>query len=83
MKIKKEQLEKITKQQNQLNDLVTEIGILETKKHALLHEIAGVNKDIEAMKTELEEEYGAININLKDGTYTEISTEEEPAVAHV
>ncbi len=83
MKIKKEQLTKITEQQNQLNDLVTEIGMLETKKHALLHEIAGVNKDIEAMKTELEGEYGAININLKDGTYTKIDTEEEPAIAHV
>ena len=34
MKIKEEQLKKITEQQNQLNDLVTEIGMLETKKHA-------------------------------------------------
>ena len=81
MKIKEEQLKKITEQQNQLNDLITEIGMLETKKHALLHEIAGVNKDIEAMKTELEGEYGAININLKDGTYTKIEQEEVPVAA--
>jgi len=41
-----------------------------------LHDLAGVNKDIENLKKELEEEYGAININLEDGSYTEIEKEE-------
>ena len=94
MKIKEEQLKTITEQQTKLNDLLHKIGVLEANKHGLLHEMAGVNQDIEEFKQALEKEYGAININLEDGTYTEIEqkelkagsdgdTETEAAVAHV
>ena len=76
MKIKKEQLTKIQEQQTKLNDLLNKIGVLEANKHGLLHEIAGVNQDIEEFKQELEKEYGAVNINLEDGSYTEIEKEE-------
>ena len=77
MKIKEKQLKKIQEQQTKLNDLLNKIGVLEANKHGLLHEMAGVNQDIEEFKKELEKEYGAVNINLEDGTYTEISKEEE------
>tara|TARA_Y100000296_G_C5094004_1_gene216381 strand:- start:436 stop:684 length:249 start_codon:yes stop_codon:yes gene_type:complete len=72
MKIKEEELKKIQEQQKQLNELVHNIGLLESQKHGLLHEIAGVNKDIEEYKEVLEAEYGAININVEDGTYTKM-----------
>ena len=72
MKIKKEELLLIQEQQKQLNELVNNIGLLESQKHGLLHEIAGVNKEVEDYKEVLEAEYGAINIDLEDGTYTEI-----------
>ena len=72
MKIKEEELKLIQEQQKQLNELVHNIGLLESQKHGLLHEIAGVNKDIEEYKEVLEAEYGAININVEDGTYTKI-----------
>ena len=78
-KIKEEQLTKIQSQQKELNNILHEIGVLESTKHALLHKIAGVNEEVEALKAELEEEYGAININVEDGSYTEI----EPEVAEV
>lgn len=74
--IKKEQLEKIVAQQKDLNVLLTNIGVLETQKHSLLHQVAEVNKEVEDFKSELESEYGAININLEDGSYTEIEKEE-------
>ena len=77
MKIKEEQLTKIKDQQEKLNELIHNIGLLESQKHGLLHEIAKVNVDIEEYKQELEKEYGAININLEDGTYKEIKEEEE------
>ena len=83
MKIKEEQLTTIREQQSRLNDLLTQIGYLESQKHGLLHEIASVNKDIEDFKQVLEEEYGSININVEDGTYTEIEQEEETPVAAV
>jgi len=83
-KIKEEQLTKIKDQQTSLNNTIAEIGILETKKHQLLHNVASINASIEKNKKELEKEYGSININLEDGTYTEAVEEtEEPAVAAV
>ena len=72
MKIKEEELKLIQEQQKKLNELVHNIGLLESQKHGLLHEIAGVNKEIEDYKEVLEAEYGAINIDLEDGTYTKI-----------
>jgi hypothetical protein len=76
--IKKEQLDKIVAQQKDLQTLLTNIGVLESQKHGFLHQLGEVNKSIEEFKSELEAEYGAININLEDGSYTEMekSTEE-------
>ena len=77
MKIKEEQLKIIQDQQEKLNELIHNIGLLESQKHGLLHEIAKVNVDVQEYKQELEEEYGAININLEDGTYTIIEEDVE------
>ena len=76
-KITEEQLTKIQDQQKQLNGILHEIGLLESQKHGLLHKIAEVNQDVETLKNELENQYGAVNINVEDGTYTEIEKEEE------
>lgn len=74
-KITKEQLEKVVKTNKELEDTVLEIGILESKKHGLLHKVAEVNKVLEEQKVELEKEYGKISIDLKTGEYTEITEE--------
>lgn len=66
------QLETITKQQKDVNALLTNIGILESQKHGFLHQLAEINKAIEDFKNVLQEEYGAININLEDGSYTSL-----------
>jgi len=42
----------------------------------MLHELAITNAEVEDFKKELEKEYGKININLEDGSYTEIEAEE-------
>jgi len=76
-KIKKEELLLIQEQQQQLSSLVHEIGGLETKKHSLLHSIAVINKDVDDYKEILEKEYGQINIDLKDGSYTKLETKED------
>ena len=74
-KITSQELEKVTVQQQELNEVLTNIGVLETQKHGLLHKIAELNKDINEVKKELENKYGQININLEDGTYTEVEKE--------
>jgi hypothetical protein len=77
MKIKEEELSLIQEQQKQLNELVHNIGMLESQKHGLLHDIAGANKEIEDYKEVLEAEYGPIEINLEDGSYTKIEEDVE------
>ena len=71
-KIKDEQLKEIVELQTKLNEIINNIGILETQKHGFLHEVAEVNKKIEEFKTSLEKEYGAISVDLKTGEYTEV-----------
>ena len=77
MKIKEEQLETIQKQQKDLNIILNNVGYLEAQKHGLLHQFGDLNKEVESFKQELEQEYGAVNINVEDGTYTVIETKEE------
>ena len=84
MKIKEDQLKKIQEQQAAVTKILNEVGYLEANKHGLLHELAGVNQQIEDFKVELEKEYGAVNINLEDGTYAAIEKEEEEEpIGHV
>jgi len=70
--VTKEQLETIRNQQKDLNTILTNLGVLESQKHSLLHSLADLNKVIEETKVELENQYGAVNINLETGDCTPI-----------
>ena len=78
-KITEHQLKKVTDQQKRLNDVLTNIGVLEVQKHNLAQQVRNISEEIEKTKSELEEEYGKVNINLADGTYEEIKEEEKDA----
>jgi len=78
-----EELKQVKEQQSELGTVVNQIGQLEANKHSLLHKIAGINEGIEKTKKQLEEKYGSININLEDGTYTEIEKEDDGELAVV
>jgi predicted nucleic acid-binding Zn-ribbon protein len=80
-KITAEQLETLVKNQRELNQILVNVGVLESQKHGLLHQLADVNKDIEGFKSELQAQYGSININLEDGSYTEAEEEVKQAEA--
>ena len=75
MNIEKEELDKIVEQQVELNNLLKRIGFIETEKDGLLKAYIEVLGDSNASKKELEEKYGAINIDLSDGSYTKVETE--------
>ncbi len=77
MKIKEEELSKIKEQQIKLQTVVNEIGLIESKKHQLLHLVGTINEEVEEFKKGLEKEYGSININLETGEYTEIESNSE------
>ena len=76
-KITTEELDKIKTQQDNLNKILNQIGVLESQKHGLLHELAAVNKEVEDFKVELEKIYGSVNINIEDGVYTPIEKDKE------
>ena len=75
-KITEEQLKSIQDLVGQINNGQLQIGQLETQKHALLHQIAEVQKMLKDNQDELEKEYGKVNVNIQDGTITPIEEEE-------
>jgi len=67
-KVTKEQLEKIQNIVDRINNAQMNIGQLESRKHQLLHMIAGVNDELHLLQNELEKEYGTNDVNIQDGT---------------
>ena len=75
--ITEDQLKKIQEFQKDLNKYLNEVGFLEAQKTAILGKFQEINKETEAFKKELEDEYGSININLEDGSFSPIEKEED------
>jgi flagellar biosynthesis chaperone FliJ len=75
-KISTEQLEKLQNFVNALNNGVMLLGTIEKQKHELLHQVAQVEGELKGFQKELEDQYGKISINVKDGSYTEIVEDE-------
>ena len=77
-KIKKAELEKLQASVSKMNEIKMELGNIEAAKHRLLHSLADVeNKDFGKIKKELEDKYGKVNINITDGTITELQDESD------
>ena len=70
-KITKEELDTVQEQHGKLNVCLNRIGLLSAQHHALLHELAGINKEIEDNKAKLESKYGEVSINVETGEFTE------------
>ena len=75
-KITDEELKTIKDHRSKIAELMQQVGVLEANKHAALHEVAEVNKEINDFKDALESKYGSINIDVTDGSYEEIKTKE-------
>ena len=71
-KIEEVELSKVTEQQQRLSEALTNIGVLDVQKLSLHTKVKEISDEIEATKKELEAKYGKINIDLKDGSYTDI-----------
>ena len=74
-KITKEHLKKINASQEKLMSLINQIGVLESQKHSLLHQVGDANKEVEDFKLVLEKKYGPVNIDLKTGEYESIEAD--------
>ena len=67
-KITEEQLKKVQDLINQINRSQMELGQMETRKHAMLHNISLLQESVGSMRDEFEKEYGTADINVQDGT---------------
>lgn len=67
-KVNEEQLKKIQKLVDTVNRAQMDVGALESRKHQLLHFLAGTNDELQLVQDELMKEYGTNDINIQDGT---------------
>ena len=67
-KVTPSQLEKIQKAVSDINRAQMEVGRLETTKHNIMHQIAGLQDELKLIQDELEKDYGTVNVNIEDGT---------------
>lgn len=77
LQISEEELKVIQEQQTNYQKLIEQIGLSEIRKSILLGQVDKLLPKIEDTKKALEEKYGAININVSDGSYVEIEKEDE------
>ena len=74
-KITEEELKTLQDQEKDKGAIMQDLAIIELKKHELLHMFASIQSSQEETKKTLEEKYGKINMDLKDGEYTEVVEE--------
>jgi len=76
LKVTDEQLKKLQEIVSAMNGATTRVGQIETQKHAVLHDLTLMRKDLLDFQAELEEQYGKVNVNIQDGTITEVENVE-------
>ena len=67
-KITDEQLKEVQTLVNDINRAQMEIGMMETKKHAVLHHISVSQEGIGKIREKFEKEYGTADVDIQTGT---------------
>tara|TARA_R100001015_G_C4609254_1_gene164528 strand:- start:150 stop:401 length:252 start_codon:yes stop_codon:yes gene_type:complete len=68
LKLTNEELDKLQKTVNGINNYQVQIGRHETQKHHIMHLVAGLNDELTLQRESLKEKYGTDDINILDGT---------------
>jgi|TARA_Y100000289_G_C3880024_1_gene128153 TolA-binding protein len=76
LKITDEQLQNLQGKIKIIQNIQTEVGMLEARKFNMLNQQAMQQVELGKLQKELEEEYGKVNINVTDGTITEVKEDE-------
>ena len=63
-KVTDEQLKKVQDTVNEINRLQMEMGMMETKKHNILHHVQLAQEEIGKIRLEFEKEYGTADIDF-------------------
>ena len=73
--IKTEELSKLQNLATVIKTTQEQVGVLETQKHVLLHKYDILSQELNKFKSELQDAYGDINIDMKDGSFKKIKNE--------
>ena len=76
-KITEIELKGLKDQEQKKVSIFHELGFLQTQIHSLNHMYVELMVEQDKTKKELEEAYGKVNINLKDGSYELIKEDEK------
>jgi len=76
-KISEVELKELQDQEQKKGAILHDLGLLETQKHSLNHMYAELMVEQDKSKKKLEESYGKVNINLKDGSFELIPEKDE------
>jgi len=68
-KITDDELTTLQEQEKKKGAILHDLGLLSTQSFSLQAMFSQVMKEQEALKSELEDKYGKVNVNLTDGTY--------------
>ena len=66
--VTEEELKNLQNLVNAMNRAQMEVGNLESRKHSILHQITGLQTQMQTMQKTFEEVYGKVDINITDGT---------------
>ena len=67
-KISDEHLQEVKGVINEINKFQLDLGMLETKKHGVLHHISTLQEKVGDIQVKFEKEYGTSDVNIQDGT---------------
>ena len=76
-KITKDELELVLDSANKYNEILMQLGGVQVTIQDLNMSAAKARAEIEQVKKDLQEKYGSINVDLKDGSYTKSDVEDK------
>ncbi len=76
-KITKDELELVLDSASKYNEILMQLGGVQVTIQDLNMSAAKARAEIEQVKKDLQEKYGSINIDLKDGSYTKSDVEDK------
>lgn len=67
-KVSTEDLSRLQNVVKAITSTQNEVGVLETRKHNLLHQVVELQQALSTLQENFKKEYGTDNINIADGT---------------
>ncbi len=76
-KLTKDELELVLNSASKYNEILMQIGGVQVTMQDLTMQAAKLRASVEQVKKDLQEKYGSINVDLKDGSYTKSDVEDK------